>query len=81
MNSKLKCDEAGCGWTQEVIFPEIPKWHGVACPSCDKGEIVSHADMAMWKIISAVMEFDKQLDTGGTGGKVELVIDTAMFRQ
>jgi len=45
--TKVVCDEAGCGWELELEREQIREWHGVPCPKCRKGDIVTDKEMAL----------------------------------
>lgn len=80
MQTTVKCDSPGCTWDLQIEFDAIPLWHGVACPECGAGEIVSAADLGVWRLIKAVHEVDKAIDPEGKGPYVNVRIDTAPMR-
>ncbi len=45
----VKCQLAGCGWTLEVDFEQIPDWHNKPCPQCHAGTIIDDDDLTSFK--------------------------------
>ena len=79
-DTEVRCDEAGCGWSQKEPWAYIPQWHRKPCPRCGKGQIVSDADLWHHRMISAWADFANKDIPAQTGPVVELELDTAPLR-
>lgn len=78
-NAKVKCDEPGCGWGQGCAPDDIPQWHKKPCPQCGKGEIISDADLIMFRMVEAWESATREVAPDAP--VVAYKIDTAGLRE
>ena len=79
-NGSVHCDEAGCGWSEPVEFADVPKWHKKPCPKCGRGEIVSDADMIVYRLTEVAVTVTNDLDPDGKLPRLTYRVNTAGLR-
>lgn len=79
-NCSVHCDESGCGWTEKCDFADVPKWHKKPCPKCGRGEIVSDADMIVYRLAEAAVTVTNDIDPDGNLPLHTCHVDTAPLR-
>jgi len=79
-NGSVHCDEAGCRWSEPVEFADVPNWHKKPCPKCGRGEIVSDADMIVFRLAEAVLTVSNDIDPEGKLPRQTYIVNTAPMR-
>lgn len=75
----LKCDEAGCRWSQEINFQDVPGWHQKPCPECGRGSIITDADLKAYYIGKAMQDLSDALDPEKKN-RITVKFDTSKLR-
>jgi len=75
----VKCDYAGCGWSETIPRDDVPKWHKRNCPKCGNDYIINDAELIGFRIVLALEAVSKEVDPEGKSCR-EVHIDSAHFR-
>lgn len=78
--TQVQCDEEGCGWSTEVEWEAVPKWHNEPCPDCSCGVIVNDADMAAYYAMDALAKLSDAIDPNRELPRETITMDTRPLR-
>lgn len=60
----VKCDEPGCGWSQEIKPSTIEDWHNKPCPECGDGVIVNDEDLSVFYAMASIAMMGRAIYPG-----------------